>query len=158
MQQKPRKTLYWGVALEKSQEIVDIEKKVLEKHPHHTPKAELHSTLYFGKDKDDVFLDYEGKKVELLISGYGMTENASSIKVDAMNYVPEKVEEVLGIEELIEKLSIKEKTVVPSFSKCQHITLTLAPKVKPVDSYKSIEENFVSLEKPIVVEGIIKRF
>jgi hypothetical protein len=145
---KKNATSYWGVELEPN--IIQQSESVrlcFEQHPEIIPLKKIHSTLlYVGKkqnDNEEVFRHIEGILCDIIIDGYGFSDNAIAYKVNSINYV-----------------NNSEVKQVPSFATIQHITLGLKKGVHAVESVKvlSSEGTYNEFQEKILVKGILKRF
>ncbi len=142
-------TSYWAVDLQKSLIFTIPEiSSFLESHKELIPLEKIHSTLLFvGKkenENEQYFFPLEGKECQVIISGYGYSENAIAMEVDNITYLSETGENIK----------------VPTFAIKQHITTALSTGTKPVDSVKTLtgEGTITKFPHVIIVTGRIKRY
>ena len=139
---KKNKTLYWGIEINNfnNEEINEF----IKDKTHLILLKKIHSTLLFvgKKDNDDekIFYEYEGQNCMMLISEFGYSNDALSIKVDS--------------------IVLSNSKNVPTFATQQHITFALRESVKAVDSVKTLlgEGTIIKLNNPVIIHGIVKRF
>jgi hypothetical protein len=145
-------TLFWGVDVDMG-DFPDNHELIEHADRHGLiRKNEYHITVLFlggscNPEKEQKYLDIEGKKCEVVTSSYGKASNAIAIKVDSMVYIDEH----------------GNKIPIPSDQEehnCSHITVALDKNTKPKDSVKILNDinNIVELKSPVVLYGKVKRY
>ena len=145
---KKNLTMYWGVMLDtgifQKKEIQDA----LSSHPELIPLSKIHSTILFVGKKNTEELQqqearlapFEGQQCEVIISGFGMTENALALSVESITYCGQPM---------------------PTFPpKKLHVTMALKKGIAAKDSVEVFfteGATIVKFEEPIVLHGTVKR-
>jgi hypothetical protein len=162
MTAKQKQVVYWAVDLDINQILQNQQiKNFLDNHSELIQLKKVHSTLFFvGKkkktDKTDVseimgdmnlsdpeepYIKLNGKECELIINGFGHSENAMALNVQSIKI-------------------IEDGTDCPSNAIQQHVTIALKNGIKAVESVKTLtgEGTFEELSSLIVLNGNVKGF
>jgi hypothetical protein len=134
-------TLFWGVMLQTS--LFERFSDILTDNPDLVPNTELHSTLVFigrkvNDQREEKYDGIKNKRCQIVIDRYGLSDDALCLGVKTIRF--ESCENV------------------PSDSICQHITMALRQGTYAKDSYLALNTNSVTLDKEIVLAGVITRY
>lgn len=141
---KEKSTLYWAIHIPELATVLDLVSLALSNNSDLIPNKEVHTTLLFvgrkPNEDEKVFLPNKDKSCNVMVSGYGITEDALSLRVESMVFTDSLVP-------------------VPTFQTVtQHITVALSKGTKAVDSYKAIDTNFVPFPNLVTLTGTLKQY
>lgn len=145
---KKNLTMYWGVMLNNDIFQNVMIQSELTSNPALIPLTKIHSTILFvGKKETEELQLSEMSLVPLLdqtcqviVSGYGVTENALALAVDTINYNDQSL------------------PVYPA--KKLHVTMALKKGISAKDSVEVFFDaggKIVTFDEPIILQGIVKR-